>query len=198
MRFVQATRCAGSSTCSRRISPILMSDGPVGAPGVDRLEQLGGRALHGDVVEHPLEHLDGARGGRDRRAAPARRCSSAASRSCWRSCSICASRKRMPTRSRSGSAPRSMQSPRGSGSGRPSARPACRGDPAPRAPRDRGRELQHALVGGDRLVDAARAAPRPARRAAARSSRSAPRVASASSARRDEDLVQRLGVAASR
>ena len=35
--------------------------GPVAAARVHRLEQLGGRALHGDVVEHALEHRDRAR-----------------------------------------------------------------------------------------------------------------------------------------
>ena len=66
--LVEARDALGPGHALRRVLDLQQADladadqrGPVAAAGVDRLEQLGGRALHGDVVEHALEHGDGAR-----------------------------------------------------------------------------------------------------------------------------------------
>ena len=61
MRFVQASRAAGSSVWTRRISPILMSAFQSARPAYTGSSNSAACPCTRDVVEHPLEHRDRAR-----------------------------------------------------------------------------------------------------------------------------------------
>ena len=196
MRLVHASRCGRLLDLQQANLADLDQRRPVGAARVHRLEQLGGLRPARRCRRASPRASRSRPGGRDRRPAPAAGARAPPRDRSGDRARSAPCRKRMPTRSRSGRTPPLAAGPRAGASDRPSARPSCRGDRAPARPRGRSaRDLQHPLVGGDRLVQTAQRRSRPARRSAAaaraRPSASLPRQLGAP----DQDLVQRLVVA---